>query len=131
MGRFEMDTNVDGSKLGNSVAPRGVCPACLSPIARKDLKVAKPFECPHCHQIVRTDKVFRTLLYLACYGIPTVFVFSFGGSGRTFLANAVIWLILEFLIGMSYIYVATSIYSPRFELFLEKDNEIQTLNLKK
>jgi hypothetical protein len=64
--------------------PPGTCPACLKPIARKQLKVAKAFSCPHCRRLVRTSKLFRALLYLSCYGIPTVIVFS---SGRSLLGG--------------------------------------------
>jgi hypothetical protein len=108
--------------------PPGVCPACLKPIGRKQLKVAKEFRCPHCQRLVRTSKRFRTLLYLSCYGIPTVIVVS---TGRSVLSGIVMWLVLAFAFAMVFISIATAIRLPHLELFRSKDDEFQTLDLGK
>jgi len=108
--------------------PPGVCPACLKPIARKQLKVAKAFRCPHCQRLVRTSTLFRTLLYLSCYGIPTVIVLC---SGRSFIGAVVLWLFLAFAFAMIYIAIATAIRPPQFELFRKKEDEFQSLDLTK
>jgi len=115
-----------GTGNQNQTLP-GVCPACLKPIGRKQLKVAKEFRCPHCQRLVRTSKLFRALLYLTCYGIPTVIVFS---SGRSPLAGIVLWLVLAFGFAMVFISIATAIRPPHLELF-RKDDEFQILNLRK
>jgi hypothetical protein len=108
--------------------PPGVCPACLKPIGRKQLsKVASEFSCPHCQRLVRTSKRFRALLYLTCYGIPTVIVIS---SGRSLLAGIVLWLVLAFCFAMLFISVATAIRLPHLELFPSNDDEIRTLELR-
>jgi len=112
----------------NGPVPPGVCPQCLRPITRKQLKVAKAFRCPHCQQLVRTSKLFRALLYLSCYGIPTAIVFL---SGRSLLAGIVLWLVLAFGFAMAYISIATAIRLPRLELFGKEDDEFQTLDLRK
>jgi len=108
--------------------PPGVCPACLKPIGRKQLKVARAFRCPHCQRFVRTSRLFRTLLYVSCYGIPTVIVFT---SGRSFLAAVVYWLFLAFIFAMLFISIATAIRLPHLELFQAKEDEFQSLNLRK
>ena len=108
--------------------PSGVCPACLKPITRKQLKVAKAFRCPHCQQLVRTSKLFRALLYLTCYGIPTIIVFSLG---RSLLGGIVLWLVLAFGLATVFISIATAIRLPRLELFRSKDDEFQALDLRK
>ena len=115
-------------KGNDEPAAPGVCPACLKPIARKQLKVVREFRCPHCQQLVRTSKLFRALLYLSCYGIPTVIVFS---SGRSLLAGLALWLVLSFGFAMIHISIATAIRLPHLELFRSKDDEFQALDLRK
>jgi len=97
-------------------------------IARKQLKVAKVFKCPHCQQPVRTSKLFRTLLYLTCYGIPTIIVFS---SDRSLFAGIVLWLVLAFGFAMVFISIATAIRLPHLELFRGRNDEFQYLDLRK
>lgn len=106
----------------------GTCPACHKPIPRKELKVAKEFKCPNCQALVRTSRLFRTLLYLTCYGIPTVIVLS---SGRSILSGILLWLVLAFAFAMLYITIATAIRLPKIDLVCSKDDDFQSLDLKR
>jgi hypothetical protein len=108
--------------------PPGVCPACLKPISRKQLKkVASEFRCPHCQRLVRTSKLFRTMLYISCYGIPTVIVVS---TSRSVLWGIVLWLVLAFAFAAVFILIATTFRLPHLELFRSKEDEFQSLNLR-
>jgi predicted RNA-binding Zn-ribbon protein involved in translation (DUF1610 family) len=104
------------------------CPACQNPIARSELKVAKEFNCPHCGKLVRSSRLFRTFLYLACYAAPTIVV---ARLGATLLEKVVLWLILAFVFGVLFILGAVTTSSPRLELVRKKDDEVQTLGLRK
>lgn len=104
------------------------CPACQNPIARSELKVAKEFNCPHCGKLVRSSRLFRTFLYLACYAAPTVVVVRLGAP---LLEKVVLWLVLAFSFGVLYILAAVTTSSPRLELVRKKEDEVQTLGLGK
>lgn len=118
----------DMGKANHEPVRPGICPACLKPITREQRKVAKAFKCPHCQKLVRTSKLFRTSLYLVSYGIPTVIVFC---SWRSLIETVLLWLLLAFACAMIYIAIATAIRPPQFELFLEKEDEFQSLDLTK
>jgi hypothetical protein len=108
--------------------PPGVCPACLKPIRRKQLKkIVTEFRCPHCQRLVRTSKLFRTLLYISCYGIPTVIVVS---TSRSVLWGIVLWLVLAFAFAAVFALIPTAFRLPYLELFRSKDDEFQSLNLR-
>jgi|HubBroStandDraft_1064217.scaffolds.fasta_scaffold1189339_1 hypothetical protein len=104
------------------------CPACGTQISRSKLKVAKEFKCPQCGKFLRSSRLFRTLLYTACYAVPTVLVFRYGATP---LEKAVLWLILAFLISVLFILVATRFSYPRLHLVRKNDDELQTLGLSK
>lgn len=108
---------------------RGVCPACLNPIARKviAINVTKKFKCPHCQQLIRTSDAFRVLVYVVCYGVPTVIVFY---SARGLVASAVLWAALVFACSVLYVQIATLVSVPRLEVFRKKD-DFQSLGLEK
>jgi hypothetical protein len=106
----------------------GICPACYKPILRKELKIAKEFKCPNCQALVRTSRLFRTLLYLTCYGIPTVIVLF---SDRSLVSGILLWLVLAFAFAMLYIAIATAIRLPKMELVRSKDGDFQSLDLKR
>ena len=108
--------------------PHGICPACRKPILRKELKMAKAFRCQNCQALVRTSRFFRALLYLTCYGIPTVIVFS---SGRSLVSGILLWLVIAFAFAMLYIAIATAFSLPKMELVRTKDDEFQSLDLKR
>jgi hypothetical protein len=113
------------SQLGS--VRRGVCPACLNPIARRAINVTQKFKCPHCQQLVKTSNIFRAFVYIACYGVPTVIVFCLG---RDLVASVVLWAILVFACSVLYIQIATRISVPRLELF-RRSEDFQSLHLGK
>jgi hypothetical protein len=108
--------------------PPSICPICLKLIARKELKVAKPFNCPNCQQLVRTSKLFRALMYISCYGIPTLIAYS---SGASLLFALILWVILAFVFAAIYIVIATAISPARLEVVDKKAEDIQSLDLMK
>ena len=114
--------------VGQDRIPPGVCPACQKHIARKQLlKVSTEFKCPHCQRLVRTSWRFRALLFISCYGIPTVIVFAKGGS---ILVGMVSWLVYAFLFALVFIAVVPAIRLPHLELYQRKEDDFQSLNLR-
>jgi len=77
---------------------------------------------------VRTSRFFRTLLYLSCYGIPTVIELFSGGS---LVPRILLWLVLAFAFSILYIAITTAIRLPRMELVRTKEDDFQSLDLKR
>jgi hypothetical protein len=107
---------------------RGVCPACMHPVARSLINVTQDFKCPHCQRLVRTSNAFRVPVYIACYGVPTVVVFF---SGRALVASVLLWMLLVVVCSFLYIQIATRICTPRLIFSVKKNDEFQSLNLTK
>jgi hypothetical protein len=101
-------------------------PACLNPIQRGELKVAKPFPCPHCQRLVQTSISFRTLLFLSCYGIPAILVYRF--HTRVWIDLA-IWLILSFVSAMFFSVIATATHPAPLILPRPKREDFQSMGL--
>ena len=118
--------NMDGDHELASL-PSGTCPLCQTSIARRDIKIAKPFACPHCGRSLRTTISFRVLLYLVCYGISAAIVFNFQ---MAWWMSIVLWLVVAFLLGLLYT-VLLLMFFPAPTLEVYRSGDFQELDLHK
>ena len=100
----------------------------MKPIARKDMKVPKTFPCPHCRRLVQACAPFRALLYLTCYGIPTIVAYQLV---RPFWLGLIVWFFLCVLFAFLYSFIALFFWTPRLKLYEKGDGGFCSLDLNK
>jgi hypothetical protein len=105
----------------------GTCPLCQESIDRKDIDVARPFTCPHCHAYLRTTSFFRFFKYGVCYGISALLIWRLQVA---WLTGFVLWLALSFFAGFLYSLLLLMFF-PAPRLVVCHNNDFQELDLNK
>lgn len=123
-----MKNDANQQKSNIEALPRGVCPECLRSIAIERINVLRVFKCPYCGQPVRAGKVFRMLIYIVFYALPTVVLYH---SHLPIFLRVLAWFVLAFAFSVLYIFVCKRLFVLRLERFSNKAEEFQSLGLGK
>jgi hypothetical protein len=107
--------------------PRGVCPVCHGSIGLEKINVATQFPCPHCNRLLRVSQTYRVLLYVACYGAPTVAVLFLTVP---IVIRIIDWLVYAFIFGFAFLFIGKRLCTPRLQLAKDDSNDqFQSLGL--
>jgi hypothetical protein len=125
-----MITMSDPDRMKHLAVARGACPICLRTIGLEKINLVTRFPCPCCSCPLSVSHTYRALLYVACYGIPTLAIYH---SIEPVAVRIIEWIAYAFICGFAFIFIGKRICLPRLHVARndKSNDDIQTLGLGK
>jgi len=90
--------------------------------------VTQQFKCPKCQTTLKASAIFRTCVYIGCFGVPTGVAYY---AGLSPIASVILWVTLVLVCSIIYVQAAIRVCPPRLKVSREKNENLQTLDLGK